>query len=129
MMQGCRPIGLGWDEIDAIFVTGNEIEREGQEIAENLHRAELTALERSNQIARWAELTAAKTGQVDQPFGRRSAGGEGCQQSRRAYAIQVETLRRLRGGGSQYMRVEHIHLEPNSQAIIGNFQKKRTNDE
>ncbi len=40
----------------------------------------------------------------------------------RAYAIQVETLRRLRAGGSQYMRVEHIHIESNAQAVIGNIQ-------
>src|SRR6266404_1612448 len=41
----------------------------------------------------------------------------------KAYAIQVETLRRLRAGGSQYMRVEHVHLEPGAQAIIGNVEK------
>ena len=40
----------------------------------------------------------------------------------RAYAIQVETLRRLRAGGSQYMRIEHIHIEPNAQAVIGNIE-------
>jgi hypothetical protein len=42
----------------------------------------------------------------------------------RAYAIQVETLRRLRAGGSQYMRVEHVHIESNAQVVIGNFQKE-----
>jgi len=36
----------------------------------------------------------------------------------RAFAIQVETLRRLRAGGSQYMRIEHVHIEPNAQAMI-----------
>jgi hypothetical protein len=41
----------------------------------------------------------------------------------RAYAVQVETLRRLRAGGSQYMRIEHVHLEPGAQAIIGNVEK------
>jgi hypothetical protein len=40
----------------------------------------------------------------------------------RAYAIQVETLRRLHVGGSQYMRIEHVHIEPNAQAMIGNIQ-------
>jgi hypothetical protein len=40
----------------------------------------------------------------------------------RAYAIQVETLRRLRAGGSQYMRIEHVHLEPGAQAIIGKVE-------
>src|SRR6478752_4093456 len=39
----------------------------------------------------------------------------------RTFAILVETLRRLRSGGSQYMRVEHIHIESNAQAVIGNF--------
>jgi hypothetical protein len=28
----------------------------------------------------------------------------------RAYSIQIETLRRLRGGGAQYVRVEHVHI-------------------
>jgi ParB-like chromosome segregation protein Spo0J len=60
---------LGWDEIDAVLVTGNEIERQLQEIAENLHRSELTALERDTQIGRWAELTAAKASHVETPLG------------------------------------------------------------
>jgi len=47
----------------------------------------------------------------------------------RAYAIQVETLRRLRAGGSQYMRVEHIHIESNAQAVIGNLQSRKTENE
>lgn len=41
----------------------------------------------------------------------------------RAYALQLETLRRWRNGGSQYMRIEHIHIEPSAQAVIGNFEK------
>ncbi len=47
----------------------------------------------------------------------------------RAYAIQVESLRRLRAGGSQYMRIEHIHIEPNAQAVIGNLQNRKTEDD
>lgn len=39
----------------------------------------------------------------------------------RAFAIQVEALRRLRNGSSQYVRVEHVHLESGAQAIIGNL--------
>ncbi|UQD98213.1 hypothetical protein [Bradyrhizobium japonicum] len=40
----------------------------------------------------------------------------------RAYALQVETLRRMRVGGSQFMRIEHVHIEPNAQAVIGNLR-------
>ena len=47
----------------------------------------------------------------------------------RAFAIQVEALRRLRAGGSQYMRIEHIHIEPNAQAVIGNVQNRGKENE
>ena len=38
----------------------------------------------------------------------------------RAFAAQVETLRRLKNGGSQFVRVEHVHVNDGGQAIIGN---------
>lgn len=38
----------------------------------------------------------------------------------RAYAMQVEALRRLRSGGAQVVRVEHIHVTGGGQAVIGN---------
>jgi ParB-like chromosome segregation protein Spo0J len=60
---------LGWSKIDAVFIAGDEVERELREIAENLHRAELNQLERSTQIARWAELTATKVSRVETPLG------------------------------------------------------------
>jgi hypothetical protein len=40
----------------------------------------------------------------------------------RAYATQVETLRRLRNGGSQVVRVEHLHVNDGGQAVIGNVR-------
>ena len=41
----------------------------------------------------------------------------------RAYATQVETLRRWRNGGSQVVRVEHVHVNEGGQALIGNVRK------
>jgi hypothetical protein len=38
----------------------------------------------------------------------------------RAYATQVEALRRLRNGGSQIVRVEQVHVNEGGQAVIGN---------
>jgi hypothetical protein len=38
----------------------------------------------------------------------------------RAYTSQVEVLRRLRHGGRQYVRVEHVHVNAGGQAVIGN---------
>lgn len=52
---------LGWEKIECfVHYDGDEIDAELWEIAENLHRAELTALERDEQVARWIELSAAR---------------------------------------------------------------------
>lgn len=37
----------------------------------------------------------------------------------RAYFGQVETFRRLRSGGDQNIRVEHVHVHQGGQAIVG----------
>jgi hypothetical protein len=37
----------------------------------------------------------------------------------RAYCTQVETYRRLRSGGDQHIRVEHVHVHDGGQAIVG----------
>jgi hypothetical protein len=37
----------------------------------------------------------------------------------RAYATQVEALRRLRNGGSQFVRVEHVHIADGGQVVVG----------
>ena len=42
----------------------------------------------------------------------------------RAYAMQMEVFRRLRNGGQQYVRVEHVHINDGGQAIIGNLKKE-----
>jgi hypothetical protein len=38
----------------------------------------------------------------------------------RAFTTQFETYRRLRHGGDQYVRVEHVHINEGAQAVIGN---------
>jgi hypothetical protein len=42
----------------------------------------------------------------------------------RAYAIQVEILRRMRNGGQQFVRVEHVHVNDGGQAVVGNLKKE-----
>jgi hypothetical protein len=37
----------------------------------------------------------------------------------RGYCTQVETYRRLRSGGEQNIRVEHVHVHEGGQAIVG----------
>jgi hypothetical protein len=47
------------------------------------------------------------------------AGATAAARLLRAYAVQVETLRRLRNGGSQFMRIEHVHINEGGQAVVG----------
>jgi hypothetical protein len=37
--------------------------------------------------------------------------------------MQMVVFRRLRNGGQQFCRVEHIHVSDGGQAIIGNVKK------
>ena len=41
----------------------------------------------------------------------------------KTFAMQVEGLRRLRHGGQQFVRVEHVHVNDGGQALIGNVKK------
>lgn len=47
---------LGWEDIDCIFTDLSETRRKMWEIAENLHRVDLTAEQRHEHIRRYAEL-------------------------------------------------------------------------
>lgn len=41
----------------------------------------------------------------------------------RTFAILVETLRRLRNGGSQVIRIERVEIRDGGQAVIGNITR------
>lgn len=51
---------LGWSHIDCIEVADDEIQAEMWEIAENLHRLDLTKEQRDQHIRRYAELIEAR---------------------------------------------------------------------
>ena len=63
---------LGWKKIECSVMRGDKIERQLWRIAENLHRANLTKLQRAEYIKKWDELIKkrAKGAQVVQPGGR-----------------------------------------------------------
>jgi hypothetical protein len=41
----------------------------------------------------------------------------------RTYTAQTEALAKLRRGGEQVVRVEHVHVHPGAQAIVGNVSQ------
>jgi hypothetical protein len=62
---------------------------------------------------------------LDAPFvseRRVAAFGSAASRLLRAFAMQVEVLRRLRHGGHQHVRVEHVHINDGGQAVIGNVK-------
>lgn len=69
---------LGKESVECDVYNVDPLRAELMEIAENLHRADLTALQRDEQIARWIELTTAKN-EVDKPVQSApvSTGGRG----------------------------------------------------
>lgn len=72
---------LGWEKIDCFVLDADDIEARLWEIAENLHRAELTVLERDQHIAEWIRLSEEKRKQEvsrqsdAKPSGGRPEGG------------------------------------------------------
>jgi len=74
-LEACRE--LGWTEIPVREETGTEDDARMWEIAENLHRAELTALERDEHIAEWVTLSQDKVSAqlAPKPQGGRPEGG------------------------------------------------------
>lgn len=85
---------LEWDEIDCIFVDGDEIDRQLREIAENLHRAELTALERDEHVARWVELIEAKVAQNAPPSGGSQPAEKGIRKAVRELGVERTAVQR-----------------------------------
>jgi hypothetical protein len=64
---------------------------------------------------------------LDSGFGterRIAAFGSAAARLMRAYALQMEVLRRLRTGGQQFVRVEHVHINDGGRAVIGNVRKR-----
>jgi ParB family chromosome partitioning protein len=89
---------LGWKVIAAIIVDWEPDQRRMWEISENLHRAELKALERDEQIAEWIELVERRR-QKDQVSNEAnkpsqvatvSKGGRGVESGVRAAARELK---------------------------------------
>jgi hypothetical protein len=88
---------LGWSVIDVTVFQHGETDARLGEIAENLHRAELTVQERSDQTAEWVRLVEEKAKGVSvqlgpKPQGGRPEGGE--RKAARELGISRQEVRR-----------------------------------
>jgi ParB-like chromosome segregation protein Spo0J len=86
---------LGWKQIECLVMRGDKIERQLWRIAENLHRANLTKLERAEYIKKWDELIKkrAKGGHVRQAGGRQPHD-KGLSKTAKQLGISREAVRR-----------------------------------
>lgn len=94
-MEACRK--LGREHIQATIVNMTNAEARMWEIAENLHRAELTKLERSDQIAEWVKLssqvaTKAETGGRPESGERRASRELGLDKDQVNRAVHIASL-------------------------------------
>jgi hypothetical protein len=92
--------------------------------------AVITAFAPKNEMEAALALQAACTHMVAMVMMARIGGGHGgshrlpglasaSAKLLRAYCTQIETYRRLRSGGDQNIRVEHVHVHEGGQAIVG----------
>jgi hypothetical protein len=77
------------------------------------------------QMALIHSATMAVLGRLSGAYGDRSVSAAATAVSRlsRSFSTLVETLRRLRNGGSQVIRIERVEVKNGGQAVIGNIQK------
>lgn len=106
---------LGWSAIPVSVFEGDERAARMWEISENLHRAELTALERSEQTAEWIRLAAQSPGQVDPVKSRREDGrggsiGEGINAASRELGIDQTAAKRA-------VRIDSLSDEAKATAV------------
>ncbi len=87
-------MSLGWDTIECIVIDGI-MDANLWKVAENLHRANLSALERSEQVAEWRRLKKEKrkAGQTALPGGRQPSD-RGVSRAAKELAVSREEVRR-----------------------------------
>jgi ParB-like chromosome segregation protein Spo0J len=122
---------LGWDFIDATVMQGDDTDARMWEIAENLHRKDLTILERAEQEAEWVRLVEAKnavSGQnVHKPQGGRPKGGVAkaarelpvrgkTQEAKRKALERSQTIAGIAPDAKS--AVKAAHLDNNQSALI-----------
>lgn len=109
---------LNCDTISAVVLDEDTVQQRLIEIAENLHRAELTALERSEQIAEWCELTGDLLAQVaPKASGGRPEGG---------LRAAVRELGIDRTDAQRSVKVASLHPEAKSAAIAAGLDDNRS---
>ncbi|MDE2582761.1 MAG: ParB N-terminal domain-containing protein [Rhodospirillales bacterium] len=106
---------LGWTEIEAVVRECDETDARLWEIAENLHRAELTAQERAEHIAEWVRLRGEKVGQLIPPGGRQP-NDQGIRKAARELPVAGDTDEAKRKNVERAVKIAAIAPEAKEAA-------------
>ena len=106
---------LGWDMVDCTMLTGTDDEARMWEIAENLHRADLTVLEREEHRTEWIRLAGKNEPDSDKPpqVGAVSTGGRGNQGGVRAAGRELGISK---GAADRAMKIANMDPEAKAAA-------------
>jgi ParB/RepB/Spo0J family partition protein len=106
---------LGWRYIYCIVVRGDKTERQLWTLAENLHRADLTALQRGEWVTKWEKL-------IKRQKGAQNAQDKGLSKTAKGLGMTREEVRRSRqvaGISPKAKRVaEAMGLADNQSALL-----------
>lgn len=110
---------LGWESIPAVYLYGDDTDARLWEIAENLHRAELTALEQAEHIAEWVRLTEERKGAQLAPPGGRQPHEKGIKAAVRELGIERTEAQRA-------VKIDAIAPEAKEAAIAAGLANNQS---
>jgi hypothetical protein len=87
---------LGWRHIGCIVTRGDKTQRRLWALAENLHRADLTAVQRAESVVEWEKLINRSEGGADTQSAGRQPKDKGISQRARDLGTTREEVRRSR---------------------------------
>ena len=118
---------LGWPDIEAEFIAGDDIDAQLWEIAENLFRAELTVLERAEHVAKYVELIALKVGQADHPVaGGKQPSDKGISRAARELPLAAKSEEARRKEIGRALKVNAIYPEAKAAAKAAGLDTNRS---
>lgn len=121
---------LGWEKIDAFAIfDSDDIDSKLREIAENLHRTELTAQERAEQITDWVRLRKQRNiRQLDEKEDKRGRPTEGKSDAAKELGMSEPAVRRAVkiGGLSEEAKqvAQEEGLDDNQAALLEAAEKE-----
>jgi hypothetical protein len=108
---------LGWERIDAVHIEGDEADARLWEISENLHRAELSQIERDLHINEWRLLTVEKGAHRAPPCGGKHPNDRG-------HYKTAETLGVSRDAVSRAEKTASLPASLLEQAVAEGWSRK-----